>query len=125
MILAMIVTILEHLGMALLGRFFKTTATAAQSAGIDSNALQYLYDLVDSAEKNTSLADGDAKYDFVFSEAVRYFSQHGMDIAIALVENLIQLAVHHHHTSNGVAGQTVASVITQMQSAPPASSAKP
>lgn len=125
MLLGMIVTLLSHLGMALLGAMFKTTAETAQSHGVDASSLQYMFDLVSSAEQNAALADGDAKYEWVFAEAVKYFAAHGMDLAMTFVESLIQLAVHHHHSTTGSIGQTVGAVITQMQNAPAPKSAKP
>lgn len=125
MLLGMIVTLLEHLGMGLLGQFFQTTAETAQSAGIDSKALDYIYQLVESAEKDTALADGSAKYDWVYAQAVLYFSKNGMDLAITFVESLIQLAVHHQHASTGASGSTVSQVVAQVNPKPAPSSAKP
>lgn len=125
MLLTMIVNILSHLGLPLLGALFKTTAQTALDHSVNADALQYLYDLVSSAEQNTALADGDAKYDWVFSQAVLYFSQHGLDLAITFVESLIQLAVHHHHATSGASGSTVSTVLAQMQSAPAPKPAKP
>ena len=112
MMLSLIVTILEKLGLALLGTFFQTTAATSQQAGVDPTALQYLYDLVDSAQKNTMLTTPDAEYQWVFGQAVTYFSSRGFDIAISLLESLVSLAIHHYQTSTNLQAPTIASMVT-------------
>lgn len=119
-----IIEILTKLGMALLGAFFSSVGTSAKDAGIDSTILDYLYQLVSSAEVNPALADGSARYDWVFGQAVTYLNANKINLAITLLESLIQLAVHHAHTTSGTPGQTVSSVVAATSSASGASSAK-
>lgn len=110
MFLSLIVTILERLGLALLGTFFHSTATTAQDAGIDPTALQYLYDLVDSAAKNTLLDTPDKEYQWIFNQAVTYFTSRGMDLAITMLDSLVVLATHHYNTSNARQAPTIHSL---------------
>lgn len=114
--LSLIVTILEKLGLALLGTFFQSSAASAQSAGVDPTALQYIYDLVDSAMKNTALTTPDAEYNWIFQQAVTYFSTHGMDVAISLLESLVSLAMHHYNTATARQAPTISTIATKAAS---------
>lgn len=114
--LSLVVTILEKLGLALLGTFFKSSATSAQDAGVDPTALQYVYDLVDSAMKNQTLTTPDAEYQWIFQQAVQYFTSHGMDVAISLLESLVSLAMHHYNTATARQAPTISSIATKAAS---------
>jgi hypothetical protein len=118
--LAILVSILSHLGLSLLGQLFKTTAETTQAHGIDNSVFQYLVDLVSSAESNSALKDGGAKYDWVFNQAVSYFSSHGIDLAITYLDDVLSMAVHHFHKSTGITGQTISGYLAAQQSAAPA-----
>lgn len=108
--LSLVVTILAKLGLALLGSFFQTTASSAKDAGVDPTTLQYLYDLVDSAQKNSTLDTPDKEYAWVFAAAVDYFKLHGLDIAISLLDSLVSLAIHHYNTNTQRQAPTIASL---------------
>ncbi len=105
-----IIELLAKVGMALLGTFFASTAQAAQTAGVDGSALNYVAQLVSSAQANTELKTGAQMYDWVFSQAVSYFNTRGIDMAISLMESLVQLAVHNFQVDNAIVGGTVAKV---------------
>lgn len=114
--LELIVNILEKLGLALLGTFFQSTAATAQSAGVDSTALEYLAQLVASARSNTTLTTPEQEYAWVMAQAAAYFTSRGMDIAVSLLESLVKLAVHNLNVSSGAPVATVSSIATSAAS---------
>lgn len=110
MFLSLLVTILEKIGLALLGTFFQTTAQSAKDAGLDPTVLDYIYQLVDSAQKNASLDTPEKEYDWVFGQAVSYLKTRGLDIAITLLDSVVSLAIHHYNTNTQRQVRTIASL---------------
>ena len=108
--ISLIVTILEKIGLALLGTFFATTANSAQSAGVDATALDWLSQLVNSASGNPALTTPDAQYSWVFEQAVSYFKSRGLDLAISLVDSLVSLAMHHASVSSNATAPTISTL---------------
>ena len=94
--MGMLITILEQLGLMLLGHFFQSAAVVAKQQGIDANALQAISDLVESAEQNSTLKDGASKFGWVEEQSISYLRDHEIDISLSLLHSLIALAVHHN-----------------------------
>lgn len=120
--LSVIIGVLQKIGLAVLGQFFVSAATEAHDKGVDSRILDYLYQLVRSAEANPLLSTGNQKYEWVWREAITFLHANSLNLTVTLVQSLIALAVHYHHLDNGILGQTVSFVAAQLEAPAPASS---
>lgn len=92
-----IIDFLMKMGLGLLGVLFKSIADKAKQKGVDSSVLIYFSQLVDSADKNPSLKDNDAKWRWVWNEAVDYCNKNGMALATSFLETVLTAIVHDSH----------------------------
>lgn len=110
-----ILSLLEGIGMRLLGALFQTVTQTAQANGVDSAALDYVNQEVNSAEENPLLDTGDKKFAEVYRDCRAYFTQHWPDVSSSFLKGIIELTVHNLHN-----GQQAAQAPN-----PPASPAQP
>jgi len=93
--LSMIKSILSFFGFRLLGAGVVAAVDVLRGYGLKSEALDYVNQLVQSAEKNPSLKDGDAKFAWVEAQAWGYLAKNYPDMSKKsfnwIVETLVGL----------------------------------
>jgi|SRR5579875_1685955 len=99
---ALILEFIAHLGLDLLGQFFKTATTSAQQAGISSDDLTHVTNIIQGVESSPLFAnDAAGALEAIKSQVFDYFAKNAPAAGADLINAVLHLALHHVHQTQG------------------------
>lgn len=104
-----VVTILETFGIPLLIQLIKSFLSNLSATNIVGADLDYLDQLVGSAESNATLTSGSAKLSWVKSQMLTYLEGQGKTIGTSLLNAVTELAVQKLNAAIGAPAASAAS----------------